>query len=216
MFAAAQHNLQGSQTVGMASHGNDSGLYVEFSIEAVHQPFKSAEAGRPIFEDTPYITIHFPGDKTKKVVRPVKMEDDDSGPADSTRFPKQWAAFKNQQTQTASGTPVTEWPPLTKSQALELKSMNIHTVEQLAQLPDTACSWLGSRDLRTKAAQWLETAKDHAGESRLQAVVDQQKAQIEALQAQIDDIVARAAQSEAAKSTDQPAAKQRRTATTTE
>lgn len=214
MFATATHNLSGSQTVGMASHGNDSGLYVEFSIEPVHQPFKSAEAGRPIYEDTPYITIHFPGDKTKKVVRPVKMEDDDSGPADSTRFPKQWAAFKNQQVQTASGTPITEWPPLTKSQALELKALAIHTVEQLAQMPDTACTWLGSRDLRTKAAQWLETAKDHAGESRLQAVVDQQKAQIDALQAQIDDIVQRAAQSENAK--DHPAAKPRRTATTTE
>lgn len=214
MFATATHNLSGSQTVGMASHGNDSGLYVEFSIEPVHQPFKSTEAGRPIFEDTPYITIHFPGDKTKKVVRPVKMEDDDSGPADSTRFPKQWAAFKNQQVQTGSGTPITEWPPLTKSQALELKALAIHTVEQLAQMPDTACNWLGARELRTKAAQWLATAQDHAGESRLQAIVDQQKSQIEALQAQIDDIVQRAAQSEVAK--DQPAAKSRRTATTTE
>lgn len=212
MFATATHNLQGSQTVGMASHGSDSALYVEFRIEPVHLEFKSKEAGRPIFVDTPYITIHFPGDKTKKVDRPVKMEDDESGPSDPTRFPRQWAAFQNQQVQTDSGTPITEWPPLTKSQAMELKTMSIHTVEQLAQMPDTACcTWLGSRDLRAKAAQWLETAKDHAGESRLQAVVDQLTAQNAALQKQIDDIVARQAESSPDGKT-----KGRRTATTPE
>lgn len=217
MFAAATHNLQGAQTVGMASHGNDSGLFVEFSTRPVQMDFKSREAGRPIFEDVNFITIDFPGDKTKRVDRPVRMEEEGGAPPDPVRFPRQWQAFQNQLEQTGAGMPITEWPPLTKSQALELKAIKIHTVEALAAMPDSALTWLGARDLRAKAQAWLKTAVDHAGESRLQAVVDQLTAQNQALQKQIDDIVAR--QAEAAQSstsaTSAPA-KTRRTATTTE
>lgn len=217
MFAAATHNLQGSQTVGMASHGSDSGLYVEFSTRPVQQDFKSREAGRPIFEDVNFITIDFPGDKTKRVDRPVRMEEEAGAPPDPVRFPRQWQAFKNQLEQTGDGMPITEWPPLTKSQALELKAMKIHTVEALAALPDSACSWLGSRELRAKAKTWLESAAGHASESRLQAIVDQQDAQIAALKQQVEDMAQRF--SERADHTSDAAAKpatRRRTATTTE
>lgn len=212
MFAQATHNLQGNQTVGMASHGDDKGLWVEFSTRPVQQDFKSREAGRPIFEDVNFITIDFPGDKTKRVDRPVRMEEEGGAPPDPIRFPRQWQAFLNQQEQTSAGMPITEWPPLTKSQALELKAIKIHTVEALAELPDSACSWLGSRDLRAKARTWLETANGHADESRLQAIVDQQNAQIEALKAQIKDITERFAEKSADAA---PAPGRRRTATTT-
>lgn len=185
MFANAQHHLSGAQTVGMASHGDDRGLFVEFSIEAVLQPFESEKQGRPIYKDTPYVTIHFPGDKTKKFVGPVEDQHRE-------RFPRQWAAFEAQEAQAPEGMPVTEWAPLTRSQAQELKAINIHTVEQLAAMPDSACTWLGSRDLRTKAQTWLESAAGHSQEAHLQQQLAQRDAQIAALQAQIDDIVARA------------------------
>lgn len=218
MFAVAQHNLQGAQTVGMASHGNDSGLFVEFSTRPMQMDFKSREAGRPIFEDVNFITIDFPGDKTKRVDRPVRMDEEAGAPPDPVRFPRQWQAFMNQLEQTVEGMPITEWPPLTKSQALELKAIKIHTVEALAALPDSACTWLGSRDLRAKANTWLESAAGHASESRLQAVVDQLEAKNAALQAQIDDIVRRQADSSSTDNGHAPtkAPKARRIATTTE
>lgn len=190
MFAPAQTNL-GSATVGMATHGDDKGLFVEFSTRAVQMPFKSHEAGRPIFEDVAYITIDFPGDKTKRVDRPVKLHGDDCGPSDPERFPRQWMLFQNQQDQTTVGTPITEWPPLTKAQAMELKAIKIHSVEALAEMPDTACTWLGARELRKKAQDWLALAKDHEGESRLQAALDQRDAQIAAMQQQMADLSAR-------------------------
>lgn len=193
-FAPAQHHLSGNQTFGAASHGDDKGLFVEFVTKAVHQPFLSEKEGRPIYKDVHYVTIDFPGDKTKRVDRPVKLESDNSGPSDPERFPRQWHLFQNQLDQTDDGMPITEWPPLTKSQALELKAMKIHTVEKLAELPDSACTWMGSRELRAKAQTWLETANGHSAEARLQLVIDQQAATMRAMQHQLDDLALRYAQ----------------------
>ncbi len=214
MFATAQSNLSPGQLVGMATHGSDAGLYVEFSMRPVHMPFKSEQAGRPIFEDQAYITIRFPGDKTKTVERPVILEDTDRAPSDPARFPRHWAAFQAQESQVSEGMPITEWPPLTKSQAQELKAINIHTVEQLAHMPDSGCNWMGARELRKKAIAWLDFAAGHSKESALQAVIDSQQAQIEALRKQVEDIAAKAAAKAAAK--DDTAPKTRRTAATTE
>ena len=186
-FATAKHNL-GNASFGMASHGDDRGLFVEFSTRAVQMPWKSKEAGRPIYEDQAFITIDFPGDKTKRVDRPVKMEGDDSGPSDPERFPRQWMLFQNQQDQASDGMPITEWAPLTKSQALELKAIKIHTVEALASLPDSACTWLGSRELRAKAQTWLESVRDHSAEARLEAQLEQRDALIATLQQQVNDL----------------------------
>lgn len=189
MFAQAQHNL-GNATFGMATHGDDKGLFVEFSTRPTLMPFKSQEAGRPIYEEQSFITIDFPGDKTKRVDRAVKLETDDNGPSDPVRFPRQWQLFLNQQEQNGDGMPITEWPPITRSQALELKAIKIHTVETLAELPDSACTWLGSRELREKARTWLENVNDHSVESRLQAALDQRDAEIAALRQQVIDIAA--------------------------
>jgi hypothetical protein len=198
-FANARHDL-GSATVGMASHGDDKGLFVEFSTRPTLMPFKSQEAGRPIYEDKAFITIDFPGDKTKRVDRQVKLENDDCGPSDMVRFPRQWQMFLNQQEQNGDGMPITEWPPITRSQALELKAIKIHTVEMLAELPDSSCTWLGSRELRQKARTWLENVSDHSAESRLQAALDQRDATIEALRLQVTDLAARLDGADAASS----------------
>src|ERR1700761_2630728 len=96
-FAQARVIEQGNQLHVM--HGDDSKLYVEFKMEAVHQGALSEQEGRPIYKDIPFIEINFPGDRTKKIYRPVKMENDLQSPADPVRFPRQWEAFQNQREQ---------------------------------------------------------------------------------------------------------------------
>lgn len=106
MFAEA--TVQKSGNTLHVSHGNDAGLFVEFTTEAVHQPFASTEAGRPIYKDVPHIMILFPGDKTKKIFRAakIKREDpNDMAPTDAERFPAQWAAFQKGAEQVMVGTP---------------------------------------------------------------------------------------------------------------
>lgn len=186
-------------------HGDDAKLYVEFTLEAVHQPAQSEEEGRPIYKDVPHIRIHFPGDRTKQIFRPVRYEDDYLGPADPRRFPHQWAQFSAQQEQVQTGTPVEHWGPLTKSEAMMLKGIHIHTVEQLAGVSDSNLSWLGARQLRDKAVAWLaqadggkEVVRLTAENAQLQQDLAMQKAQLKELADRMDALTTKAPKKAAA------------------
>lgn len=163
------------------SHGNDDGLWVEFESVPKQNLFESEQQGRPIFKDVDYIKIIFPGDKTKAVHRPVKEED-------KLRFSKQWEVYQKQGHLVIEGTPIEQWAPLTKSEVAELKAINIHTVESLAALPDTALSWLGARTMRDKAKAWLAQAVDGSAISALIAKNESQANKISALEAQVKEL----------------------------
>lgn len=185
-FATATVHKSGNQL--HVTHGDDKGVYVTFSMEAIEHPYKSEQEGRPVFEDVPHVQILFPGDTTKKVFRPVDMKGSDSKPSDPQRWPAQWAAFMAQSEQAQTGTPLTEWAPITKSMALNLKSMSIHTVEQLAEVADHGLTWMGARELRDKAKAWLLASKDGAAVMKLQTENANLRADIEALKAQFAEL----------------------------
>jgi hypothetical protein len=187
-FAQARIVEQGNSL--HVTHGDDSRLYVEFTNEAIHQTFESEKEGRPIIKDVAHIRIHFPGDRTKQIFRPVKFEDDYQGPADPRRFPKQWAAFMAQAEQIQDGTPVEHWGPLTKSQAMEFKAMHIHTVEQLAGIADNNLNWLGAREWRDKAIAWLKQADSGKEAVRLQGELEKRDGDIEDLKRQVKELAA--------------------------
>lgn len=161
------------------SHGTDAGLFVTFSIEAMHNEKKSAAEGRPIYEDKEFITIQTPGDTKSIIKRPVRHQPHGSYPSDPDRFPRQWQAFKNQQSQVAVGTPVTEWAMITKSDAMALKALNIHTVEALAEIGENSLTWMGARKLREMAQGWLAQAKDGSTVTKLLSEVEALKRELE-------------------------------------
>ena len=185
-FASATITKRGNQL--HVSHGDDSGLFVRFYDESLEMPFLSEQAGHPVYQDVPYIQIMFPGDRTKEVKRPVKMKGDESSPSDAQRFSREWEAYKAQSEAVTVGMPVTEWAPLTKSQAMALKTMNIHTVEQLAEVPDHLLSWMGAREMSQKARAWLKQAGDNATALKLQAENDALRADIETLKQQFAEM----------------------------
>ena len=171
------------------SHGDDKGLHVTFYIEAIKSPFKSEQAGYPVFEDVTFVHILFPGNRSTEVKRPAKLKNDGGIPPDNERWPRAWQAFQNQSEEAHVGLPVTEWSPLTKGQAMGLKAQHIHTVEQLAELPDHALTWLGAREMQIKAKAYLKQAGDGGAEAmRLSKENDNLHAVIEALKAQISDL----------------------------
>lgn len=172
------------------TYGSDAGLYVQFHMEAEHQAYESEQAGYPVYKDVPFITIMFPGDNTKKVVRPVDMEGKGQVPSDPLRFPRQWQAFKNQSVQAQEGLPIEEWPPITKSTAASLKAMNIHTVQMLANVGDNALTWLGARELREKAKAYLASATDSAAVLKIQTENDNLKNEVIALKKQFAEMAA--------------------------
>ncbi|KVP11966.1 chromosome partitioning protein ParA [Burkholderia ubonensis] len=188
-FATPRIHEQGNSL--HVSHGDDSRLFVEFTLEPIHQEAESEKQGRPIYKDVAHIRIHFPGDRTKQIFRPVKMQDDMQGPSDPRRFPRQWEAFVEQRAQVQEGTPLEQWPPVSRSEAMSLKAMHIHTVEQLASIADHNLSWLGAREMRDKAAVWLANADGGKEAIRLQAENEQLRADLDAQKEQTLELAAR-------------------------
>ena len=131
-----------------------------FKTEAVHLPFRSKEAGRPIYEDREFVEILIPGDRRSMAVEAVSD-------AHKVRWPKEYAAFRAGQEPPLEGTPLADWPnsSLTRARVEELAYFNIRTVEHLAQVNDAQLANLGmgARALREAAAKFLEVARHGTG-----------------------------------------------------
>ena len=150
----------GTTDMAMSRNGAASGddtLMVRFFLHPRENAAKSKEAGRPIFEEIPYISIKQPGQKDSEVVAPVREKHKD-------RFPRHWAMFEAKKDQEAvSGTLREEWPGVTRPVAEELKHFNIRTVEQLAGMSDAnAQNMMGINGLKQKANDWLESSDNQA------------------------------------------------------
>lgn len=146
--------LDGGNTEAL--YAKDNALFVQFHTQAVLHPAKSTQAGRPIYDDVDMITIRTPGSNLSSVVAPAKYYLD--------RFGDKYRTWKSGQMEAASGTPLENFPFLFTKPSLiaELKYRNIFTVEQLADMSDTAKqSVMGGHELCKKASEWInKTASD--------------------------------------------------------
>lgn len=166
----------------LAEYGNDQGLFVEFFNEPVFMEALSAAEGRTIFKDVEHIKIQPLGQNKTVVVRPVEE-------SDKHRFAQKYAQFKNQDIQVSQGTPITEWAPISKSQALEFKSLGVHTVEDVANLSDAnAMRFLGGPALREKAKAFLLQAKDGSALTAMQKENDDLRAKLDALEKTVNGL----------------------------
>ena len=160
----------------------DEGLLVRFYVKPKHDMRKSQEEGRPVFVDTEYVEIRTPGSRDA-VARPATQRD-------INRFPRHYQAFKDRTDMPEEGTPLIEWPVMTRSMAEELSFYNIKTVEQLIAMPDEkAQQFMGLMGLKHQAKEWLELTKEYASASELKDElakrddeIAQLKAAVEALQ----------------------------------
>ena len=156
-------------------HADDK-LYVQFYIHARADSAKSTAEGRPIFNDTEYVRIMVPGDKGSIIERPVR-------PVDTQRFPRQYQAFKNNDDEVLTGTPLEHWPGISRSQVEELKFFHIRTVEQLADVPDShAQKFMGINALKSRAQAYIELAKGNAPLEQMQAELEERDLTIATMQ----------------------------------
>ena len=164
---------------------DNSNLYVEFYEDALEIPFKSQQEGRPVYEQREFIRIIVPGDQTNIIDRPCNDQDRQD-------FPRQYARFQKGQGAVIDGTPLTQWPPVNKSQVKECEYHDIRSVEQLAAASDSVCMRMGMgyTELRNKAKAWLAAAKDASIVTQMSALNDQMKGEIEALKQQIAQLAA--------------------------
>lgn len=189
-FSSATNVRMVNRNIGVAQYGNDSGLIVKFTTEPHLDAKASQEAGRPIYQDRPYIHILFPGDKTRQILRPVDMKGKNGKLPDPIRFPQQWAAYQNQQSDVHIGTPLDQWGPMSRSEALNYKGFHIHTVEELSAVSDSSLGGMGhgARTWRDKAIAWIATTKDSAVTMKLTQENATLKNDLEALKQQVAEL----------------------------
>lgn len=170
-------------------------LYVTFFTDARHNPAKSAEAGRPIYDDMEMVKIKIAGDKGTELVAPAheKAYSVREGIAGITHrlsyaefFPEEYKAFKAGQTQAVSGTPLEEAPFLTAANRAELKAVNVYTIEALAGLEKTDKLGMNGDRMKDEARAYLKRAEGSAIDGKLLADNEALKRQLEMMQEQIN------------------------------
>jgi hypothetical protein len=158
--------------------GADSRLAVQFYKKSMKQEDASNEAGRPIFKEFDFVRIMIPGDNLTEI-------DTYAQESHKQRFPRQWAHYQNQVAghEDIIGTPLDQWPQVTRSQAEELRGLKFYTVEAIADCSDQQLQRIGMvagmspHNFRLKAKAFLNLANDSAEvaqrESELQALKEE-------------------------------------------
>lgn len=152
-----------------------------FHMQAVQNRYRTKVEGRPIYEDKEYVQILIPGNKCDIIDRPVQDKDIE-------RWPEQYRRFKERKEQAVEGTPLEAWPEMTPARIAALKDAHVQTVDQLANLPDSAKSTIGPdfHMLKQKAKRFLEGAEA----SSLQEQIEVLQQQIRVLQEENRDLAA--------------------------
>jgi len=187
-------NDQNAIHEGEGRYAMDTKLFVTFKREPVLNDDKSAEAGRPIYDEDDFVTIVIPGNRNATFVSRVTNDV-------KRRFESKWKRYAAGLEQTQSGTPLEQWPQMSVSMVATLKAMNVYSVEQLAEMSDgDAQSIMGNFALRQRAKVFLEAAKGEAVNAKMEAQLEKRDEEINALKAQMQELInANAATSKASK-----------------
>jgi hypothetical protein len=160
----------------------DEKLYKMFYKGLVPNEEASAEQGRPIFREVIMIKIITPGNRDNIVDREMQ-------PHDKIRFRETWARFEKGEHELGTGTPLAEWPLVSRSMAEELKFFGFFSVEHVAEANDAVMSKMpGLRELSGRAKAWLTATKDTEGTAKALKENEDLKSQIAALTAQVADL----------------------------
>lgn len=164
--------------------GADAKLAVTFYKRSMEQKDESIAAGRPIFKEFDFVRICVPGDALTEI-------DTYANNSHKARFPRQWMHYQNQVAgqEQIIGTPIEQWPLISRSQAEELKGIKFRTVEDVANCSDQQLQRIGMiagmspHSFREKAKSFLNLASDSAE-------VAQREEELQALRSENDKIKA--------------------------
>ena len=147
---------------------------------------KSANEGRPIYDEINMVRIIIPGDA--KTVAEQTVRDHHK-----QRWPREWEAFQKGQAAPISGMPLKEWSRSTPKMVAELNAQNIFTVEDLASVSDVNLGRLGmgGRQLRDQAKAFIDAAKGTYDAAQHAEELKKRDDQIAVLQQQVQALMDR-------------------------
>ena len=153
---------------------------ITFYDHEVQNLFKSEQEGRPIFETKTYIRKTTPGDRLVVIERKAAK-------ADFLKWPEEYRRYTTGSTQAISGTPLEAWAQISRAQVFEFKALNIFTVEQLAELPDSfGHNIMGFQGWKQKAGSFLMAAKGQSEFDKMQNELKKRDDEIERMKSNED------------------------------
>ena len=158
---------------------------VRFWHDQVVNPQKSAAAGYPVHDNVEKAMVRVPGSRDET---PVKIDE---------KFLKEYGdlyeRWKQTLEQPVDGLALELWPPIPKNLIEDWRYFGVRSVQQLAELNDTACQKMGMGmiEWRKKAQAWLAEAKDHAASQRLVSENEQLRREVDRLSKQVGDLARR-------------------------
>jgi hypothetical protein len=184
----------------------DDNIVALFKNHAIKNEGKSAEAGRPIFDDMEIVELRYPGSRNVGVYPATAMSQwEDDGPGSelrkltyAERFSRQYQQFKAHSAQTKSGTPLDYATFLTEGRRAELRAQNIYTVEALAAIDGQELKNLGTggREMKNRAAEFLAESDSNAVNTRMAAKLEALEARNSVLEEDLDRLKASASEGE--------------------
>ena len=206
----ADFNHEDFEQARAAEH--DEKLLVKFFYQTIKDETASKEQGRAVFKDCEFIDIRIPGMRGSGATRRASYRD-------KQRFPRHYSAFQQRVELPEEGTPLSEWPLVSRSLAEELAFLGVKTVESLASIADSSAGdIMGGLTLKAKANKWLEKAKNDVSLEQMEAELAKRDTLIANMQAQLDELQAaskpkrkRRTKEEMARDNDQPDTSERLT-----
>lgn len=185
----------------MAVTDNDRPPYVTFERRPVEDRQASIAAGHYVSQDLDIAVITRPGSRDT-LEKPAEVWLKDL--AEKVRkqeFPRQWYdaflasynAWKSGEELPTQGTPIRGWPVLSPATMKDLLAAGIRTVEDLAALPESEFSVIGTGalSLKAKARAWLDSAEDKGKVvEQVTALTEQVRQLVELTKAQAAEIEA--------------------------
>ncbi|MBB6304044.1 hypothetical protein [Rhizobium leucaenae] len=168
-------------------------LAVEFFDDPVHNPRKSAEEGRTVYDNVEKVRIRIAGDRGSEFVGLANEGSSVRDPITNQRLTYAelhfgpYEAFKRGQQYVGDGTRLAELPFISAAKRKELEACHVFTAEALASLDgaNLAKLGMGARELKNQATAWLEKAAGSADIVRLAGENEALRAQMEQMQAQL-------------------------------
>lgn len=167
--------LDGFSTRTMQMPQMAAGLVPIFREETVNTGTFD-ENGQPVFKTHEIVELHTPGDRKNNVHYVLKESYKRQLLQEKGVYEQylKWRESKKINSALIDGTPIEQWPQISREQAELLKYNKVFTIQQLAALSDQAVANLGSGmlDLRILAQKWTNELATRGSSTMLAAELD--------------------------------------------
>src|SRR5215475_925570 len=190
--------IQWNGSVGVVEYGGGArGQLAFFYNKSIHNPVRSQQEGRPVFEDKVFIRVAPPGERLNIVDRPATR-------GDMQRWPQQYANFLQNKEQTPEGTPIDLLYPEKPAVAATLRANGVHTIEACAELSGNAIDsiGMGSQTWVNAAQKYVAAANRGVAITQFRREMEEKDRQIRLQQQQIDDLSQQLAQMRSSSASD--------------